>query len=276
LPAHADLDITATPDAGYEIQDWYVNGQPAGWGSINQQHFAFGNLDVTIHLEFQRLINLVHTTEGSHGALSPGGNDGAVPVGWGDNAVFTATPQPHFHVATWILDGSLAQTGGTSFTITAVTAERWLAATFAPDMYTVQASAGPHGGLSPSGATLVEYLDSQVFTATPDDNCEVAQWWLDGQPVQTNGTTFNLADVSADHVLRVTFASPELTLERTATRSVLLSWPAALDGWQLQENADLNPTTWVDVATPPDAVGARNQVSLAMLTGKRFYRLLKR
>ena len=275
LPALSDLDVSATPELGYEIQDWYVNGFAAGWGDIRQEHFAFGNLDVGIRVLVQRLTNWVHTTAGSSGELVPGGNDGSLPVGWGDSVKFTATTQPHYHVEAWILDDLQVQTGGASYTLASVVAEHWLTVTFAPDTYTVQAGAAPHGTLSPTGAIQVVFGDSQAFTATPDDFCEVAVWWLDGRPAQTNGTSFTLSDVSANHTLQVTFIAPALTLERTATNSVIVSWPASLEGWQLQENPDLDPPGWVDLNTPSQVVGDRHEVLVAPVAGRRFYRLLK-
>jgi len=275
LPALSDLDVSATPEPGYEIQDWYVNGDSAGWGDIRQQHFAFGNLDVSIRVVFQRLTNLVHAMAGSSGELAPGGDNGTVAVGWGDSLTFTATPQPHYHVEAWTLDDDLAQTGGATFTVAGVKAEHWLLVTFAPDTYTVQAGAGSHGNLSPTGAVQVVFEDNQSFTATPDAHCEVAVWRVDGRPVQTNGSTFTLFDVATNHTLQVTFVAPELALTRTATNSVVVSWPASLEGWQLQENATLTPAQWTDVSRLPQEVNGRNQVIVAPPAGNRFYRLLE-
>ena len=69
--------------------------------------------------------------------------------------------------------------------------------------------------------------------------------------------------------------APELALTRTATNSVVVSWPASLEGWQLQENATLTPAQWTDVSRLPQEVNGRNQVIVAPPAGNRFYRLLE-
>jgi hypothetical protein len=66
--------------------------------------------------------------------------------------------------------------------------------------------------------------------------------------------------------------APLLSLERTATNSVIVSWPAPADGWQLQENTEVSSTNWVNVVVTPLVVDGRKQVVFAP-AGNRFYRL---
>lgn len=69
--------------------------------------------------------------------------------------------------------------------------------------------------------------------------------------------------------------SPLLSIERTATNSLVISWPASLTGFALQENAGLNPSNWINVAAAPLAVGEHKQVLVPAPVGNRFYRLKK-
>ena len=69
--------------------------------------------------------------------------------------------------------------------------------------------------------------------------------------------------------------SPLLSIEHTATNSLVISWPGSLTGFVLQENADLNTTNWVNVATVPLTVGEQWQVLVPVPAGNRFYRLQK-
>src|SRR5204862_5242984 len=55
----------------------------------------------------------------------------------------------------------------TSYTFTNVTANHIIAASFAIDTYTLTASAGANGAISPSGAVAVNSGASQAFTITP-------------------------------------------------------------------------------------------------------------
>jgi len=272
LPANSDLTITASPEAGYEVYDWFIDGDKGGW-DVNQIELHLGDLDVAVHVVFQRITNLVHVTAASQGRVSPGGNDPSVPVGWGDSVTFTATPDPHYHVAAWTLDGTVVQNGGPTYVVAHVTEEHWLEVGFAPDVYTVQASAGPHGTLSPTGAIHVVYGDSQDFTATPEVGHDVVVWSLDGKPVLTNATLLTLASVASNHVLQVSFSAPALALALTPTNSVLVSWPDALSSYTLQETENLSARNWTNSAAPVTGRAGRQQAVFAHPVGKRFFRL---
>lgn len=84
-------------------------------------------------------------------------------------------------------------------------------------MVTVTATAGHGGSISPSGAVLVRYGESQSFTITPDSGYVIDQILLDNSPVTQNPYTFSL--VTADHTISATF--------KDMTTS---SW--SWDGWQ--------------------------------------------
>jgi hypothetical protein len=71
--------------------------------------------------------------------------------------------------------------------------------------YTVTASAGANGSIDPTSA-VVNYNGSQLFTATPTEGYEVDKWTVDGNDVQTNGSTYTLSSVTATHTVAVTFS----------------------------------------------------------------------
>lgn len=66
---------------------------------------------------------------------------------------------------------------------------------------------------------------------------------------------------------------PGLTIERTPTNSVIVSWPASWVEWHLQQCPDLRAEYWTDVPTAAQAVAGRMQVVMAPPLGSRFYRL---
>jgi hypothetical protein len=75
-----------------------------------------------------------------------------------------------------------------------------------PVGYTLTASSGANGSISPSGAVLVNAGASQTFTASPATGYRVNQWTLDGVVVQTGGGTYTVASVEANHTVGATFA----------------------------------------------------------------------
>jgi len=68
-------------------------------------------------------------------------------------------------------------------------------------------------------------------------------------------------------------APPRLSIELTATNTVVVSWPSPSAGFALQQNTDLSTTNWLPVATTPVVVGGENQVTLPATPPRNFFRL---
>ncbi len=70
-----------------------------------------------------------------------------------------------------------------------------------------------------------------------------------------------------------TFTIPALSIQQTATNSVIISWPSSSTAWDLQQNSDLNPTNWTDAPAKPVDDGTTTSVAISPLMGAQFYRL---
>jgi len=69
--------------------------------------------------------------------------------------------------------------------------------------------------------------------------------------------------------------APLLTIRLSTTNTAIVSWPSPSTGFTLQQNGDLNATTW---AAPPQIVtdnGTNKLIIVNPPTGNRFYRLFK-
>jgi hypothetical protein len=69
-------------------------------------------------------------------------------------------------------------------------------------------------------------------------------------------------------------AEPGLTIARTATNTVVISWPAPAPGWVLLQTPTLVGGSWTNVNVTLVQVGGRLQVVQPLLAGSRFYRLM--
>ena len=92
----------------------------------------------------------------------------------------------------------------TSYTFSNVTANHTIAATFAIDTFTVTASAGANGSISPSGTVTVNRGASQTFTITPATGYHVANVMVDGTSVGAV-TSYTFSNVTANHTIAATF-----------------------------------------------------------------------
>jgi hypothetical protein len=272
LASDSNLDVSAMPDEGWQVGNWYVNGAPAGW-TETMHHFAFGDEDVSIVVLFVPIVNTVHTSCGTEGKLSPGGENGQIAAQWGESLTFNATPNQHYHVGSWIVDNVVQATGVSVYVLPEIKSERYLEVTFAPDIYTIQGKTNAHGFLSPSGDIPVTYQDNLAFTATPQRGFDRIVWKVDSKPVRTNDTTFLLENVDANHTVEATFSSPQLFVFRTNGTDVVISWPATYDSHTLLETTNLANPTWTPCLTSPSQNGDNMQVLLSAPTDKRFFRL---
>jgi len=71
--------------------------------------------------------------------------------------------------------------------------------------YTIDASAGANGTISPDGATEVDAHGSQTFTIFPDQNYVIDAVWVDGEREENPYTSYTFNDVTANHTIRATF-----------------------------------------------------------------------
>ena len=80
-----------------------------------------------------------------------------------------------------------------------------------PTSYTITASAGQGGSITPSGAVSVAKGGSQTFTIKPSDNYEIEDVKVDGQSVG-KVTEYTFESVTAEHSIAATFSEKAVVL----------------------------------------------------------------
>ncbi len=170
----------------------------------------------------------------------------------GSNATFTAIPNTGFAVSQWFLDGFPIQTGGTTFTLTNITANHTINVTFKVQQFTVTPEAGSGGTISPATPQTVNFGNSLTFTATPTTpGFVVNQWFLDGLLVQGGGTTYTLNNITADHIVNVTFVlAPLLTVGATYQNFNIDQIPVAYTSSDGGDTWSLSPSFNLGAALP--------------------------
>lgn len=73
------------------------------------------------------------------------------------------------------------------------------------NVYTVNASAGSGGNISPAGSLSAEGYSSLSFTATANSDYEIDKWFVNNSRVQTGGNTYTLSRVTANKTVNVAF-----------------------------------------------------------------------
>src|SRR5207249_5408827 len=129
-------------------------------GAVTSYTFSNVTADHTIAATFAITTHTVTASAGANGAIGP---SGAVSVNDGDSQTFTVTPDAHYHVADVLVDG-VSVGAVNSYTFSNVVVSHTIAASFAVDTYTITASAGTGGSITPDGAVSVNCAASQSFT----------------------------------------------------------------------------------------------------------------
>jgi hypothetical protein len=69
--------------------------------------------------------------------------------------------------------------------------------------------------------------------------------------------------------------APLLTIRRTQTNTVVVSWPSPSPGFVLQQNGNLNTSNWIAASESVTDNGANKFIVVNPPSGNRFYRLFK-
>lgn len=144
----------------------------------------------------------ITSSAGAGGTISP---SGSVLVPAGTNRTFTITPNSGFVINGVSVNGTSVGTVST-FTFTNVQANQAISATFRQSTtnYTITASAGTGGTISPSGSITVAAGSSRTFTITPANGFQIGAVTVNGTPVGAV-STYTFANVQANHTIAASF-----------------------------------------------------------------------
>ncbi|MFZ0931981.1 MAG: PKD domain-containing protein [Syntrophobacteraceae bacterium] len=203
--------FTVTPSAGYQVSSVVVDGTSVGAVST----YTFSNIAAshTISATFsaQTTQYTITASAGSNGSISP---SGSVAANSGASQTFVITPATGYQVSSVVVDGTSVGAVST-YTFSNVTANHTIAATFAINTYTIAASAGSNGSISPSGSVAVNYGASQTFTIAPASGYQVSSVVVDGTSVGAV-TTYTFPGVKANHTISATFSISTYTIAASA------------------------------------------------------------
>jgi len=199
--------FTITPNSGYHIADVLVDAKSVG--AVTTYTFTNVTSNHTIHANFAQdtpqPTYTITATAGTGGTITPSGE---VKVEQGKNQTFTITPNSGYHIADVLVD---AKSVGavTTYTFTNVTSNHTIHANFAQDTpqpsYTITATAGTGGTITPSGEVKVEQGKNQTFTITPNSGYHIADVLVDAKSVGVV-TTYTFTNVTSNHTIHASFS----------------------------------------------------------------------
>ena len=165
---------------------------------------------ITVNPVVYYTINATATPPG--GSISP---SGAVSVVAGNNQDFTISADTGYHIADVRVD-SVSQGMIPNYTFTNVVANHTINATFAINQYTITATSGANGNVTPAGLTLVNYGSNQTYNITPITGYHVADVLVNNVTVGAV-TTYEFTNVAANQTINATFAINQYTITPSIT-----------------------------------------------------------
>lgn len=124
--------------------------------------------------------------------------------------------------------------------------------------YTIEATAGSNGSISPSGKTAVVSGEDATFVITPDSGYQVADVLVDGKSVGAV-RSYTFENIKANHTISVTFAEGEQVVDPDET---------GVSGWLNTADHIVYLNGYEDNTFRPDANMTRAEVA------QMFYNLL--
>jgi hypothetical protein len=149
--------------------------------------------------------NVITATAGTGGLISP---SGTVVVQVHIDKTFSISPNDDYKITDVKVDGKSVGTS-TTYTFKDVFADHTISATFdklVKVKYTITATAGAGGLISPSGSIIVDEHTNQIFTIAPNNGYKIADVKVDGASVGAVAT-YTFSDITANHLISVMFAA---------------------------------------------------------------------
>jgi hypothetical protein len=204
---------------GYELDQVLIDGvnNPT---AVSSGSYSFTNIIANHSIavrckQKQPTTYIITASAGGGGNISP---SGSVSVNVGSSQTFTFTPLSNYEINQVLVDGvnNASAVAAGYYTFSNVMASHSISVSFKqkpPTIYTITASAGSGGNISPSGSVSVTAGGSQTFTFTPLSNYEINQVLVDGvnNVIAVYSGSYSFSNVTANHSISVSFKQKQPT-----------------------------------------------------------------
>jgi hypothetical protein len=198
VPQGTNATFFIRPKGGFRLDSLTVDG--ATVAITDEYTFHAVAAHHTIHTAFAPITHSVTCSSGAGGVVDP---SGVITVNQGNSLTVAIQPDDAYIIRDVLVDG--ASVGAvSSYTFADIEEDRKLHATFKKKTFPITASAGPGGGIDPSGTIIATYGETMTFTITPATGYIVDDIIVDNiskGPLQT----FTFHDIRGPHTIEARF-----------------------------------------------------------------------
>ncbi len=173
----------------------------------------------------------ITASAGTGGSISP---NGSVSVAENSNRTFTITANSGYEIADVLVNGVSQGAVGT-YTFSNVTSNHTISASFAATSggtYTISASAGAGGSISPAGNTTVAEGGSQTYTITASSGYSILDVVVNGSSIGAVGS-YTFTNVMANQSISATFQQDQTSGSYPPGSPVAINGKLSVSGNQL-------------------------------------------
>ena len=200
------VSYTLTADDCYEIVSVMLDGEDLGAVTTVDVDSITANHVITVESAIKTYTITATATEG--GNITPAGE---VIVNCGASQFFSITPAEGYVIESVEVDGA-DQGAISSYLFDSVTADATIHVIFsaiADSTYTITATAGANGTITPAGDVTVNYGASQTFVIVADEYYTIGEVLIDSVPLANSVASYTFVNVTANHTIDVTFVPAE-------------------------------------------------------------------
>ena len=226
--AGTEITLAATPNTGYHFKEWQVM---SGGVTIENNKFTMsdGNVEVKAIFEKDAPTEFTITFDGNGGTPSGGS---MTTTDQKLTSLPSASRSGSYSFDGWYTEksGGTKITTDTVFSANTTVYAHWTyiggGGGSGYSYYTIEATAGAGGSISPSGNVSVREGRDQTFTITPDKGYAVANVKIDGKSIGAV-KSYTFENVSRTHTIEVIFVKGTASAS-TGDSSNLPLWSALL------------------------------------------------
>lgn len=189
--------FTFTPASCYQVDSVFVDGSYVGSSST----YNVTNITAsgTIHVVYRLIPYAITKTAHGSGSIT-----GAASVNCGTNSTYTFAPTNGCSQIDSVVVDGISVGAVTSYELVNVTGTHTIDAYFSTLTYSVVASAGSNGSISPSGTSNVNCGDTLTYTITANGGYGILDVLVDGSSVGAV-SSYSFNTITANHTISASF-----------------------------------------------------------------------
>ena len=200
----SSITYNFTVDSCYEITDVTLDGESLG--ALTTYTFTDVDANHVMNVTTEVKTYTITATTNEGGSITPAGE---VSVSCNGTQSFSIAAAAGYYVEDVLVDGASVGVVN-NYVFSGVTEDHTIEVVFASFdslTYTITATAGANGTITPAGATTVNHGASQTYVITPDEYYTIDQVIVDGNVLPNPVASYTFSNVTADHTIEVTFVA---------------------------------------------------------------------